>query len=278
MPHAYITSTTLKGTGALNIDGTAYDTRLRLLIENISTQVDRHTSRIFQPITATRTFNGDDSTLLLVNDLIAVTSLKEDSDQDGTFDTTWDAKDYMLLPHNAEPTEDWGRPYTYLMVNPKSEGTQDIFLDGLKRYQIVGTFGWNRTVKDTGVDTSGSLGSTATTVNVNTAGIEPGMTIFIDSEQIYVESTGAAGTALTVLRGVNGAASGTHATTAGIDYFLYPGPIAEAVMIQSSRLWKRRESGFANQLGYPDTGIMQTWSGGLDPDVKELLTPYRRLH
>ena len=277
MPHTYVSVTMLKGTGALNIDGTAFDTRLRQVGEAIADELDRFTARTFQPQVRVKTFPGDDSTLLLVDDLIKVTSLKEDTNKDGTFETTWDATDYILRPLNSTPTKDYGRPYTSIMVNPNSNGSQDIFLPGPQMYEIDGTWGYNAVTRATSVKTSGSLGYTATTVTVNTSGVEPGMTVLIDSEQLYIESTASGGTSLTVERAVNGSTAGTHATTATIDRYVYSGPLVEASLIQAARLWKRKDSGFASQVGYPDTGVVVTFRGGLDSDVKQLIMPYKRL-
>jgi len=266
MPHAYVTPETLRGTGALNLGtGTGYDVRLRGVVEAVSKEIDRYVVRTFQPQVRTRTFDGDASTLLLVPDLIAVTTLKEDNNEDGTFDTTWNANDYILRPLNADPTEDYGRPYTSIMVSPKSNGTQDEFLAGPQRYEIDGTWGWNAVTRLSAVAASGSLDSTGTSLTVDTAGLEPGQTIIIDSEQIYIRET--ATTAITAARGVNGSTAGTHGSRSAINYYVYPEPIVEAAIIQAARLWKRKDSGFADQIGFPETGVMVTFRG-FDADVK----------
>ena len=279
MPYAYVTVTTLTSTGALSIDGTAFDARLRQVAEAVTRQIDRYANRTFQTYEATRTFPGLATTLLMVPDLVKVTTLKEDTNYDGTFETTWESTDYILEPENANPTStaENGLPYTRLRVNAASNGTQDLFLAGAKRYQVIGTWGYWEVTRDISVDTSGSLGSTATTINVNTSGIEPGMTVLIDSEMIYVESTGAAGTALTVRRNQNGSTAGTHATTKDVNHYVYPYDIREAAFIQAARLWKRKDSGFASQVGFAEIGQMSVWSGGLDPDVKQMLNPYRKM-
>lgn len=275
MPHSYVTVTVLKGTGVLNVDGTAYDVRLRQLLEHVSVQIDRYVGRQIQPFDATLYYDGDDTTLMPVRDLISVTSLKEDTNKDGTFETTWDAKDYEPLPYNAQPTEDWGKPYSMLQVSNKSDGTQDTFLRGSKMYQLIGTHGYIAVTRDSGVKTSGSLGSTATSMTVDSTGtLEPGMTLLVDSERMYIEAF--SGTNVTVQRKTQGSTGATHGTAVAISYYLYPGPVQEAVIIQSARLWRRRDSGFASQIGLPETGQMMMWTGGLDTDVKQSLAGYRR--
>lgn len=278
MPHAYVSVTFLKGTGALNVDGTPYDTRLRQLAESVAYEIDRYCNRTFQPYDATFDFPGDGGTILTIRDLIAIGTLKEDDGNDGSFDTNWAAADYILHPLNAQPTDEWGRPYTTIMVSPKSDGSQDVFLAGPNRYRIDGTWGYMGVTRDSGAQTSGTTG-TGTTIPLNTVGVEPGMMILVGSgavrERIYVQST--ATNTLTVRRGQYGSTSSNHATTLTVNYFVYPPPIVEAAFIQTARLWTRRNSGFATQLGIPETGVIQTFAGGLDHDVKMLLNPYRRL-
>lgn len=275
MPYSYVSVTVIKGTGAGNIDGTAYDTRLRTLSEAVALQIDRYCGRTFQPYDGTHFYAGDDGTLLIVNDLISLSggTIVEDDNNDGTFDLNWADDDHLFLPRNAQPTSEWGRPYTALMVNPKSNGTQDVFVAGPERYRLIGTFGYSSILRDPAINSSGSLG-TGTTITVDGTSLEPGQTILIDTERIYIRST--SGTSLTVDRGVLNTVVGTHASGTKVQYYDYPAPIKEAALIQSTRLWQRRNSGYASSVGIPETGQIVTWRG-LDEDVKLLLNPYRRL-
>lgn len=278
MPHTYIDLTTFKGTGAANINGTAYDTRLRVLHESIAAEIDRYVNRTFQPRTGTMFFSGDGGTKLLVPDLISLSNLDEDNNMDGTFDTAWAANDYFLWPFNAEPTDEWGRAYTMILVSTKSNGSQDVFMGGRRNYRLIGTWGYNQYLVDTGRKTSASIDSTATSIDLNgTAAdkIEPGYMVKIDSERIYV--TSASGTNITVTRAMYGSTGATHTATTTIDYYSYPGPVREAALIQGMRIWKRKDSAFANEIGVPEAGQMIIFKGGLDGDVKLLLNPYRKM-
>ena len=276
MPRAYVTVTTLKSTGALNIDGTAYDTRLRGVIEAVSEQIDRYCNRTFQPYSGTYDLDGDGGTLLLLpRDLVSIGTLLEDNNEDGTFEVGWATTDYLYLPRTAAPTSDYGRPYTRLQVNPHSNGTQDEFIKGPQMYRVSGTWGFLSLLATAAPTVSGSLGSTATAVPLSTVGVEPGMTVLVDTEAMFVQST--ATNTLTVTRGVNGNAAATHASGTVVQYYDYPRAVKEACLVQSSRLWKRRESGYATEVGIPETGIVTVYRG-LDTDVQELLAPLRRLH
>ena len=278
MANSYVSVDTLKGTAALNITGTAYDARLRGLLEHVSRQVDRFCNRVFFTFTETRYFDGPSGTTLLTSDVIALTSLKEDTNADGTFETTWATSDYHLWPYNAAPTSDWGRPYTRLVVNSASTGTQDEFLAGQRVYEAAGTWGYCHLTLASGLNgTLADATGTSITLNGTAAAFELGQTVFVESEQCYIRaSIIGTGTAITVDRAVNGSTGTAHSDKA-VTIVQYPGAIQEAVLIQGARLWKRKDSGFASQVGFPETGQLLVWKGGIDPDVKELLMPYRRL-
>lgn len=126
----------------LNISDTNDDTELQLALEAASRWVDGHCHRVFHSGTATRTFVPNSPYVLPVDDLVSVTTLKTDAAGDGTFETTWSASDYQLLPANpsAGPEQ---RPYTQIravgaQAFPSVYGCparQD-------RVQIVGVWGW----------------------------------------------------------------------------------------------------------------------------------------
>lgn len=277
MPNAYVDLATIKGTGGLNIAGTAYDARLRGIAENISREIDRFCNRQFYYYVGTLFFDGDGSIELIVPDLVSIDSIAEDTNFDGTFETTWGASDYILYPRNADPTgtHDKAGPYSRLVVSEKSNGTQDLFINGKDMYRVVGTWGYSKTTRDSLLN--GTLAdSTATSLVLSGSAsgtIEVGMTLLVDDEQVYVTAT--TGTSATVTRAVNGT-TGTAHTNKDVNIVTYPGPVVEAVFMQVARLWKRRDSGFASQIGVPETGQLTVWQGGLDKDVQMLLWPYRR--
>ena len=284
MRNTYLTLDALKSTGGLNITGTAYDSRLLILLENVSRQVDRYTNRVFYPWSGTQMFSGDGSTSMLVPDLISVTTLKEDENEDGTFELTWAGSgtggtDFFLEPFENQPSstiEQIAKPFTKISVNPHSNGTQDEFIQSVRNYEVVGTWGYSHVQRDFGNVASGSLGGSGS-ITLTTAGTahEVGQLLLIDSEWIYVKAV-TTGTLLTVDRGVNGSTPTIHASGTAVLQVIFPGPVQEAVRIQAARLWKRNESAFSNLLGMDQTGQIAVFQGGLDGDVKALLHPYRK--
>ncbi len=280
MPHAYVSVDVLKSTGAAKITSTAYDARIRGIIEAVSLEIDKYVARSIQPYVQTKYFSGDGSQLLIVPDLISVGTLSEDGNGGGTFSTVWASTDYFLIPYNAEPTSDQGArtyPYHGVEVNNKANGAQDVFLNGQRNYEIVGTWGYQYIVNDSGIGASIDNATAATSINVDgsVAGIlEAGNTVLIGTQTAYL--TSATGTNITVVRGVNGVTAGSIGSGDSISVFQYPEPVLEATLIQSMRLWKRREAAFASQIGFQDVGIVQTFRG-LDQDVKLFLNPFKSL-
>ena len=279
MANPYVSLTTLKASGGLDIAGTAYDDRLVGLLENVSQEINRYLDRHFYFVQGeARTFSGLGRKYLLIPDLIAIpgSGLKEDTNMDGTFETVWLAADFFYSPSNAAPTSTYGlaMPYTKLEVNDKSNGAQDTFLKEQRNYEITGTWGYSRVLVDVVGNLSASIDATVTTAVLTSAGtLSRGETLVIDSEQFYITSTGT-GSNLTFERGINNSTTATHTATANVQIVVYPGPVQEAVFIQTARLWKRRDSGFASEVGMSETGQMFVLTSGLDKDVKALLHSY----
>ena len=275
MTNPYADLTTLKFSGVLNITGTSYDTRLLELLEAVSRLIDRYCNRHFYVLVTTRKFDGDGATELVVPDLISVTSLKTDDNKDRTFETTWAATDYLLYPPNAEPTKEWGRPYARILVDTEA-GSEDVFTAGRQTVQLDGKWGYREITEDSGADINegAQFSATDTTLTVTDGSkFAVGQTILIESEQLYMTAISA--NDLTVTRGVNGSTAATHADSTDISIYKYPGTVVEACLVQSSRLWKRKDSGFDFRLGSSQERSSDAFSG-LDPDVKQLLSAYRK--
>lgn len=274
--YAYVDIQTLKGTSVLNVTGTLHDTRLRQLAEAASQEVDKFANRRIHPTVGTYYFSGRGGETLLVPDLISVVSLVEDDNGDGSFDTTWNANDYYLAPYNSEPTSVEGRPYQWIEVSTKSNGTQDEFWRGQRNYQIVGTWGYCAATVTIGLTVSSSLSATATSFPLSGSAsgtIEAGMTMLVGTEQIYVLSSSA--TAATVRRGQNGAVATVIASGSAIAVYQYPQPIIDAVVMHAGRLFKRGQAAYASQAGAPD-GQFTVFSGGMDQDVRQMVAQYRK--
>ena len=70
------------------------------------------------------------------DDIVSLTALSTDEDDDGTYERTWDTTDYVLEPSNAALD---GEPYT--RIRAKSNGRWS-FPVGVGRLKLTGKFGW----------------------------------------------------------------------------------------------------------------------------------------
>jgi hypothetical protein len=271
MANSYADLMVLKSGGVLNISGATFDARLLAILEDVSRWIDNYCNRHFYVLEATRRFDGSGSRALAVPDLISVTTLKTDEDQDRIFEVTWGSGDYLLYPLNAEPQQPWGRPYTRVLVDTEA-GTRAVFPSGKSAVEITGMWGFRQVVEDSGADINegGALGSADTMLTVTDGSkFAVGQTLLIESEQVYL--TGIATNDLTVERGINGTAAASHSDGSDIFIYRYPGSVMEACLFQASRLWRQRGGDSTSAVGG------RAVDGELDPEVRRLLSPYRRL-
>ena len=82
------------------------DTLLELSIESASREIDSYTERVFyqtgsEGTPVARVYVPQDLYVVETDDIISVSTLKTDSNGDGTFDTTFDASDFQLEPLNG---------------------------------------------------------------------------------------------------------------------------------------------------------------------------------
>jgi len=244
--------------------GAADDPELFQLLLATSDWVDSYTNRHFYPRIQTLEFDGPGQERLLLPDLVGITSLKEDTTENETYTTTWTATDYWLEPHNAEPTEHWGRPYTSLRVRTK--GTKSTFTVGQHRFQIVGRWGYREFKEDSGSNLNDAAMTTTKVTIAVTVGTDfaIGQTIMIGAEQMLV--TNIAANNLTCTRALNGTTGFAHADNADVYILRWPLSIERAALIQAARVWTRAadfEPAFVDEE--------------VDTDVRLLLNPYRRL-
>ena len=266
----YATVQLLKSHSVLDIRGTEHDARLRATAENVSRQIDGYCRRRFFTLSATRYFDGDGAGSLWVSDLIAVdpAGLSTDDNLDRRHETTWATSDYFLYPANADPTggHDDSGPYTRVVVDTVA-GARSRFPVGLRTVRISGQWGYWRRLRPGGSLLIAVADNEDYLYVSDQADIEAGHTLLVGAEQMYVLEED--GGAVTVRRGVNGTRASAHdAVRAPVSVYEYPGPVTEAVIVQVARLWRRRAA------SSPETTVSATVD--LDPDVRQLLGPYRR--
>tara|TARA_Y100000310_G_scaffold15565_1_gene15614 strand:+ start:392 stop:1009 length:618 start_codon:yes stop_codon:yes gene_type:complete len=140
---AYATAATYRG--LVSKSDTGEDAEILTDLTAISRYMERRLGRWFT-VDASAVARVYETTLLsnqpkslFIDDLVALTSIKVDEDDDGSFadESAWASTDYELLPHNATDGPEPG-PYTQIHIPPWS--SKDLW--GNHRVEITATFGW----------------------------------------------------------------------------------------------------------------------------------------
>ena len=271
MANTYVTLDVLKGPSGLNITGSSEDGRLMAVAEAASRLVDRYCNRHFFVVRATRRFDGNGASRLLLPDLARLDDggVRTDEGRDGTFGTKWDEGDYVLLPRNADP-EGGAEPRPYTSIEVSGRGARHAWPAGRGTVRIAGEWGWQRRLRREGEMSGGVADGDAREIEAGPStssgrtdsGVSPGHTLLIGEEQLYVRE--ARGGTLVVDRGVNGTEASAHEAGTAVRVFEYPGPVVEAALVQTVRLWRLT------------TGGDPEGRAALDADVRTLLGSYRK--
>lgn len=254
----------------LDITSTTYNTDLLMLLNAASRAIDDYCSRFFFVDSTTRYFDGQASPAFL-DDILAVTTLKTDEDNDGTYENSYTINtDYWLYPMNKYPK-------TYVVIN--TNGSYGGFASGIRHaIQIAGNFGYGDGLSATpyasNTTTAEDMTGSETDMDVTSASnLSAGDTILVGSEQMYISSISS--NTLTVKRGVNGTTAATSTSGTALYLYQYPDQIVEATLIQAMRWWKRRESAFQDMVGSAEVGQLIAYKG-LDADIKLIVEGFKK--
>lgn len=268
--NCYASLTEIKA--VLGISSTTDDTVMLNILEAASRAIDEYCQRHFYAETDTRYFDGA-GTRLWIDDLLSVTTFKKDDDGDATFEDTLATTDYNLYPLNTYPK--W-------QARISEDSNYAGFALGIdKGVEIDGLWGYGNGRSATPYSASGITvvadDATETELDVSAEGtIEPGHTILVESEQIYVSAVSSDGTKkITVERAVNGTTGAAHATKAASIYE-YPKDIWQACVSMASGLYDmRQKQGMkSEELGDYSYSISESY---LDNKILGLLRPYRKV-
>lgn len=259
----------MPGNGLSTFD---YDDELMVISEAVARSIDNECRRRFYRETAVRYFDGDGRRDLWLPpvpgeaDVLSVSDLKVDDDDDGIYDVTLvEGTDFRLLPLNSERKH---------VIELLTRGSQiSCWPRGQSSVKVTGSWGYSGDTR-LGGTLGAAISLTSATAVTMASGhtVERGHTLLIDSEQVYVSVVNV--NTLTVVRGVNGTTAATHSNGAAVSIVSYPAPVVQAVIMQVNRLWKRRESAYANVLNSTDLGQV-TMFRGVDPDIAAMLAPFR---
>lgn len=113
------------------------DTMLEDIIEAISRRIDSECNRHFYQVTEARYFHTNSRGVLYVGDIATTSGLEIKSSrlEDGSYQYTWAATDYNLLPYSPR----FGFPYTHIEISEYS----DYSFSGEKMgNKVTATWGW----------------------------------------------------------------------------------------------------------------------------------------
>jgi hypothetical protein len=282
--NSYVHLGTLKAAGTLDIPSTTtYDTQLLRISEAASREIDKYCDRFFYIYEGTFYQDGGPNRVVLDWDVQTISSCIIDIDGNNQYPTTSEytvdingpttAPDAFCYPANTYPK-------TRLEANPFGNYGH-LGAAYRKAIKITGTFGYGNDwpadfTTDLGTVVATTFNSTAVAFTASTATLlYAGMTLKLDSEQIYVSSNiSTASTA--IMRAMNGTVAAAHVASTAIYAYVYPQAITQACVIQTLRTWKRRESAYATRTGNDITGQFEVFKG-LDADVKEIINQYKRV-
>lgn len=282
MPNLYATPTEIKAAlpNAIRSTTTTYDAELLRLAGEVSRYVENHTHRVFHPTLATRYFHGNGRCELRVPDLLSITSVSV-SEDDGQTYTLLAATDYF-----ASVEGDINSPKSWTHLHLDVNGDWVYWPRGQRSVKVVGVWAyvddrntaWEDSTDEVESDPLAADG-TSCTVNDHDGADERGITPRFAPGQLYriesefIEGTGAAANALTIVRGRNGTTAAAHVQNTQIDIWRPPEPVKQAVLTQCTRTLMRAIQGYSDARAEPETSQM-IWVRALDPDVIANLAPY----
>ena len=264
------------------------DDELFELLLAVSDWVDHYCNRHFYPRNEVLLFDGNGGDRLLVPDLISVSELAQAVDGGNSFDRTWDAGDYRLLPHNAAPLMPWGHPYGAILGLSKGPaptgrgagfgagigvGLAEGFASGVANFRIKGMWGYRCFAEPSGATLAATLATGPAALTVSDGGqFRVGQTLLLggagagggeNGEQLLIAAID--GNELTVSRGLNGTEPAEHPASTPLGILRWPPSVERAALIQAARIWTRAAD---FEPFYVDADV--------DTDVRLLLEPYRK--
>ena len=243
-------------------------------LQSVSRRIDQEQNRMrdgyyvsedtrYYPSHGAGFVNKEDPTVLYLDEIASITSVKIDDDGDGVFETTLtENTDYWLEPGH-------GAMRDMLKVNPNSSKLSR-WPWAYRTIEVIGLFGYEKATEAV-TTLAAELNTSATSATVaEGAFIYPGDTLWIGDEQLYV--TGVAGDTLTITRAVNGTTAATHSNGASVLRHVWPPALVQATVMLTARLFKRRESAYANVLlNSAEVGTIQTFRS-IDPEAALFFT------
>jgi hypothetical protein len=113
--------------------------RLAQAIDAATAHIEQDTGRVFTSTTATKRLTCDGGDVLLIPDLVSVTTLKVDDNADGVYEITLTTSDYELNTYHETQA---GWPFEYIVRLDDSWPIRT-YAGRRRLVEIVGVWGWS---------------------------------------------------------------------------------------------------------------------------------------
>jgi hypothetical protein len=232
--------------------GTNQDATMLGVLESASRRIDEWCGRGsgFGPRTGTNTYDGDGTDVLWLNDDLATAAptVKVDG-----VTLTVDV-DYFLRRAGGAYGDP---PYRRVQLD------DDWFPIGLRKVTVAGPWGYPSITRDLTITTAEALDATEQVCDVSgVTGLSPGMTLLIESEQVYVSAvTPGTTNTITIDRGVNGTTAALHNTGLTPKRIIYTAAAVDACNRVALRRWRSRDAGADGMDGGGQVGVIAPREG-----------------
>lgn len=229
------------------------------ILDEVSRLIDAkaHRGSGFGPWIGTKSYDGDARDVLWLRaDLASLTTLSIAAAQTDTPVTPTVETDFYLAGLSS-----YEAPFRKIILH--GDGTPTLFGRGYRTTQVTGTWSYPYRTRLLSVTTAEALDDSETEVDVSgLTGLSPGVTILVESEQMYITATtDSVADSITVERGVNGTTAATHTTAAAIRRYVYDASVHTLALRLAEKRWKARDAGADGSDGGPDFGTLSLREG-----------------
>jgi len=243
------------------------DDRIDEAIAGVSEFIETYTDRLFIPWTGTKEFDWQSTgKIWLGEDLLSAAPTI--TSQDGA--STVASGDYFLYPLNAL---DRNKPYEWIEILLSSD---QLFYNDTRQKDlaITGKWGYSEITKVISTISEGGQFSAVDATLTVTSGtnFEVGMTLLIESEQLFVSDVST--NDLTVERGVNGTTAAVHDDVTNVSAIFPPLQVRQAANALAARVFMRGDSSWSDRGLKSETGF--TYFKAMPAEVEAVLNRFRR--
>ena len=260
---------TLTTGGASALTNAGNNARKLEMLDEVSRLIDTRCRRGsgFGPWVGTKQYDGDARAVLWLRaDLASLTTLTIRPSQGADAVTATVETDFYLAGIGGYEV-----PYRKVVLH--GQGSPVTFGTGFRTITVTGSWSYPCRTRLLTATLSEALDTSETGVDISAATeFSAGMTILVDTEQMYITSI--ATTTLTVERGVNGTTAAAHNTASAVTRYVYDPSVNTCALRLAEKRWKARDAGADGTDGGGDVGTVAPREGE-DLILRRMLAPVR---